>query len=393
MASTSTVSRFATLARGAIGARVARVARVAFVAFVVACSRADSERPSVSNTDTGFRGVVLSPPYAKPDFTLTDFDGRRFDFRRETEGKVALLFFGYTHCPDVCPLHAANVAAVLRDLPPEQAGEIRFVFVTTDPERDTPARLKEWLGNFHPSFVGLSGSVDEINGVLSGLRMPPIERGPPTADSAGYLVGHGAQVIAFGKDGMARVEYPFGVRQEDWAHDLPRLARGEVPNAPMASRASAVPAGDGAALAAEALAAGTRAPIQVAGAVVPVPATLSEGALYLVLRNSGAEDTLAGIVSEAVTSAQVHETVRQPGGMMGMAPAADVVVRAGETLQLKPGGAHVMLFGFRRKPEVGESIPVLLRFRRAGDVVFAATVVPYTDVEAVLDRASAPPGK
>ncbi|MFN8580421.1 MAG: SCO family protein [Gemmatimonadaceae bacterium] len=101
---------------------------------------------------TGFRGVSLSNPITKPSFVLTGTNGQPWDFARETEGKVALLFFGYTHCPDVCPLHMANIAAVLKKMPFEQRDLIRVVFVTTDPARDTPERLKEWLGAIDPTF-------------------------------------------------------------------------------------------------------------------------------------------------------------------------------------------------------------------------------------------------
>lgn len=377
LASLSTVSRFAT---------------AALIAFAVACARGDSAKTEASASDTGFRGVVISPPIPKPDFTLTDFHGRPFDFRKGTEGKVTLLFFGYTHCPDVCPLHAANIAAVLRLLPPEERAMIRFVFVSTDPDRDTPSRLQEWLGNFDSGFIGLTGPVEEINRILYGLRMPPVQRDTRARDSASYLVGHGAQVLAFGKDGMARTEYPFGIRQEDWAHDLPKLARGEVPNAPAAgaTAGAALPRSPGDS--ATPLVGGA-APIQVVAAIVPSPATASEGALYLVLRNVGSDDTLTSVSSPATESAEVHQTMQGNGGMVRMAPASEVVVRGGETLQMAPGGTHVMLLGFTRKPATGESIPIQLRFRHAGDIVLAANVVPYADVTSILDRATASSGK
>ncbi|HEY7573705.1 MAG TPA: SCO family protein, partial [Thermoanaerobaculia bacterium] len=94
------------------------------------------------------RGTELDPSWPKPDFTLTDTEGGPFDFRARTDGFVTLLFFGYTHCPDVCPVHMANIAAVLADLDYADRARIRVVFVTTDPERDTPGRLREWLDRF-----------------------------------------------------------------------------------------------------------------------------------------------------------------------------------------------------------------------------------------------------
>lgn len=173
----------------------------------------------------GWSGRMLEEPLARPDFVLTDTRGEPFDFRAETEGDVTLLFFGYTHCPDVCPVHMANLAEVLRDLPLEVSRRVRVVFVTTDPARDTPERLREWLGAMHPRFVGLTGSRAEIRAVEEGLGLAPSVVAEPaeSGDPSDYFVGHAAQVLAFSADGPARLAYPWGTRQRDWLRDLPRL--------------------------------------------------------------------------------------------------------------------------------------------------------------------------
>lgn len=170
---------------------------------------------------TGYRGWTMPRPQEKVDFTLTDTEGEPFDFRAETEGYLTLLFFGYTYCPDVCPIHMANIGAVLDDFPFEVRNQIKVVFVTTDPERDTPERLRLWLDNFDASFIGLRGGRDEVNEIQIALGLPAsvIEE----TEGGGYLVGHSARVLAFTKDNLAHVAYPFGTRQADWAHDLPKL--------------------------------------------------------------------------------------------------------------------------------------------------------------------------
>lgn len=350
---------------------------------LAACGRGDADKGEKFAVTTGFRGVLTDPPREKPDFTLTDFNGAPFDFREQTAGKVTLLFFGYTHCPDICPLHVANVSAVLKRLPFEAREAIRFVFVTTDPARDTPERLKEWLGAFDPTFIGLRGTEEEVNRILFTMRMPPIQKDPAAAGSTEYLVGHAAQVLAFGIDGKSRLEYPFGIRQEDWAQDLPRLARGELPTGVQPSGPGAVdlkPLGERADVPAT--------PIRVAAALVPQPASTTEGALYLVLRNGSAEDTLVAVSSEAVQKAELHETMPGDHQQMGhMMPVKEVVVRPGELLQFAPGGRHVMLMGFTKRPAVGETIPVRLRFRQAGDLVLAANVVSYAELERMLAAA------
>lgn len=174
------------------------------------------------------RGTVLPEPWPKPDFTLTATDGRPYDFRRETDGFVTLLFFGYTNCPDVCPVHMANIAAVLRQLPPPTASRIKVVFVTTDPDRDTPERVRSWLGTFDHRFVGLVGPLDTVNAIQREARLAAaMKLEQQGARGGGYLVGHAAQVVAYTPDNRAHVVYPFGTRQTDWAHDLPRLVEGD----------------------------------------------------------------------------------------------------------------------------------------------------------------------
>ncbi len=170
---------------------------------------------------TGYRGILLADADSRPDFVLTDVRGDAFDFRAETEGKLALLFFGYTYCPDICPVHMASLAAVKRDLSVSEQRGMRVIFVTADPRRDTPERLREWLGNFDRDFVGLRGSEAEVDSIMMSLGLPPAIR--DTASGPDYAVGHASQVIAFPPGDGFRVIYPFGTRQADWKHDLPRL--------------------------------------------------------------------------------------------------------------------------------------------------------------------------
>jgi len=171
------------------------------------------------------RGSLMETPIAKPDLTLTDTNGEAFDLRAETDGYLTLIFFGYTHCPDVCPVHMANLGAVYGNLTPEVRDRTKVVFISTDPERDTSERLRSWLDNFDRAFIGLRGSLDDINAALSSMMLPGVAVIPGEHGSE-PMVGHPAAVLAFGPDGLARVRYPFGVRQADWAHDLPLLAKG-----------------------------------------------------------------------------------------------------------------------------------------------------------------------
>lgn len=172
---------------------------------------------------TDLAGTVLADPLPRPDFTLETARGEPYAFARETAGRVTLLFFGYTSCPDICPMHMAHIAAVLRKLTPDVARQVHVVMVTVDPERDSPQRLRRWLDQFDPSFVGLTGSPEQLAAAQRSLRMPPAVK---QGEGPDYLVGHAAYVIAFTADDTAHVIYPAGTRQSDWARDLPLLISG-----------------------------------------------------------------------------------------------------------------------------------------------------------------------
>jgi protein SCO1/2 len=109
--------------------------------------------PAQQDRSDRYRGGLVTPPLLKPRFILTDTSGAPYDFWDRTEGSVALLFFGYANCPDQCPMHMANIGAALKKLPPGIAEQVKLVFVTTDPARDTTVGLRRWLDNLDTHFV------------------------------------------------------------------------------------------------------------------------------------------------------------------------------------------------------------------------------------------------
>ena len=200
------------------------LAAVGFLAFVPGCRMEAPERAEARQRaeETGFRGRVVQDPGPRPDFVLSDARGGTFDFREQTRGHVALLFFGYTHCPDICPIHMSSIAEVKRDLGSEIARDLKVVFVTVDPARDTPERIVSWLEGFDPEFVGLYGDPAVVDSTQMDLGLPPAMV-PDTADPD-YLVGHGSPVLAWPVGDGVRVSFPQGTRQADWRHDLETLA-------------------------------------------------------------------------------------------------------------------------------------------------------------------------
>lgn len=195
--------------------------------LLAACSPTSSTASLQAQTPDlapGFNGVAVEDAPQMPEAEFVDADGEPFDLRAAVADKPTLVYFGYTNCPDVCPVHLANIAAALRagSVRPEQ---LNVVFVTTDPARDTPEVLDDYMANFHPSFIGLTTSENEIERVMAALDLP----GPvleKTSESAlEYTVGHPLQVLAFDRGGFARIAYPFGTRQSQWVEDLPKIVR------------------------------------------------------------------------------------------------------------------------------------------------------------------------
>lgn len=183
------------------------------------------EQTTEAQDTTTYRGGLVSPPLPKPKFTLTDTSGAPFDFFAKTQGKLTLLFFGYTHCDDVCPLQMQMIARALKKVPPGIASNSTVVFVTTDPERDSPAVLRAWLDHFDKRFVGLTGSQSAVDAAQIAANLPPARKSAVRPDGD-YEVGHSSFVFTYTRDNLAHLVYPAGVQQEDFVHDLPLLAEG-----------------------------------------------------------------------------------------------------------------------------------------------------------------------
>jgi protein SCO1/2 len=178
--------------------------------------------------------TVLDKPFEKPDLVLTDTQGKKYDLREETDGKPTLIYFGYTNCPDVCPLTMSNIAVAKKQLAQDkqlsQAAKdsLRIVFVTTDPERDTASALGKWLKGIDSDIVGLTGDFPTIQ---AGARTLGISIEEPTKDKNGKVVSaHGTQVIAFSpKTDAGYVLYGEEATVDDYTKDLPKLIKGQKP--------------------------------------------------------------------------------------------------------------------------------------------------------------------
>ncbi|MCG6494840.1 SCO family protein [Kitasatospora sp. A2-31] len=215
-------------------ARTARLAGAAAVALaaaltLTACgSGGGSGSPAKvtqQKTDSPYDGTVLSKHFDKPELQLTDTSGQPFDLRQKTKGRSTLLFFGYTSCPDVCPTTMGDIGVAMKKLSPEERQKVDVVFVSTDPQRDTPQVLRTWLDSMGGDFIGLTGDLAKVKAAAKSLGIM-IE--DPVVNADGTVTStHGAQVLAFlPSDDKAHVLYLSGTEEKTYEHDLPLLAKG-----------------------------------------------------------------------------------------------------------------------------------------------------------------------
>ncbi|KMN38018.1 photosynthetic protein synthase I [Chromobacterium sp. LK1] len=180
--------------------------------WLAACS---PEEPKLDLKGTDVAGASIGG-----DFTLTDHQGQRRSLS-QYQGKVVVLFFGYTHCPDVCPTTMLEYAAAVKQLG-DKAGEVQVLFVSIDPERDTPQVLAGYVPHFNRSFVGLTGTAGEVEQIKNQYKIVAQRVSQP---GGGYSVDHSAGSYLLDKKGRLRVFEAYGTPSASLAHDIGQLLR------------------------------------------------------------------------------------------------------------------------------------------------------------------------
>lgn len=165
---------------------------------------------------------TFSPPRVAPELALSATDGAPFKLA-SYRGKVVVLEFGYTHCVDVCPVSLAVLAQARKKLGAAGA-ELQVVFVTVDPERDSVARLRSYLAQFDPSFVGLSGTPAQVAAVLKAYGITATRKAVDGAPGE-YTMHHSSYLYFIDPQGMQRALMPFGRPAADVVHDVALLLK------------------------------------------------------------------------------------------------------------------------------------------------------------------------
>lgn len=298
----------------------------------------------------GFRTGAFEPARPAPDFALPATGGAEFRLSG-ARGKVVLLTFGYTNCPDVCPTVLAELAQVRARLGGE-AGRVQVLYVSVDPERDTTARLRAYVQVFDTTFLGLTGSTAELEPVWKAYGVSIARREIPGAGPRAYGVHHTASVYVVDTEGRLRVMAPFGTPVDDLVHDVRVLLAAAPAQASSSIRLD-------------------RPWVRRAPAIAD---TESNTAAYVTIVNGGrAADALLSATADVATSVEIHET-RNMSGMMMMGPVLGIPVPPAARVELKPGGYHLMLIGLKHALGPGQTVTLTLVFQRAGPITARAPV-------------------
>ncbi|MBI3574222.1 MAG: SCO family protein [Gammaproteobacteria bacterium] len=169
-----------------------------------------------------FKGTDISGVEWGGDFTLTAHTGSRVKVS-DFKGRVLILFFGYTHCPDICAPTLARLASLMQQLGPE-AERVQVLFVTVDPKHDTIEQLAGFVPKFHPAFIGLTGTAQEIGRVARDYKVAYAEN--PGSASSQILVDHSGGMLVKDATGKLRLLFRNDTSVDDMAHDVRRLLKG-----------------------------------------------------------------------------------------------------------------------------------------------------------------------
>lgn len=169
-----------------------------------------------------FHGSLIQEPYAAPDFSLPDGKGGEFHLASQ-RGRVVLLFFGFTNCPDVCPTTLADLKQVRKMLGAD-ADKLQVVFITVDPERDTTARSSAYAAGFDPTFAGLSGSEQQLSPVWQSYGVYRKLNKTSPSDTT-YEVEHSSQVYLVDESGNLRLTFSYGTPIDDIYQDVRQILK------------------------------------------------------------------------------------------------------------------------------------------------------------------------
>ncbi|HLT21201.1 MAG TPA: SCO family protein [Thermomicrobiales bacterium] len=205
--------------------RMAMIFVLGFTLLILAAVLAQHFANTTAGSEPAFTGLAVEPPRELPPLELQRADGGIWS-SAELNGRLAMFFFGYTNCPDVCPLTLSRAKQAIAQLG-DDAARVDFYFVTVDPERDTPRRLGMYVGQFDPTITALTGTPAQLEAAMAAFGV--VAQQVPTGSEAGYAVDHTATSFLI-DDGAIRLLYGHDTPAADLAADL-RAILAERPRA------------------------------------------------------------------------------------------------------------------------------------------------------------------
>ncbi len=285
-----------------------------------------------------FHGIISQSKPRAADFTLTGHTGKPVSLG-DFQGKLVMLYFGYTYCPGICPTTLAEIAQALQTLGPKEAEKVQVLMISVDPERDTPDRMAAYLAHFNAAFLGLTGTPEAIATAAASYGIYYKKYAGATADS--YLVDHTSMVIVVDQKGLVRFLFPFGTPAPAMADDLAALLH------------DAAPASDG-------------PQIQVENAWGrSLPSMVTDSDFYMAIRNMGnTTDKLIGGHSPACGMVMLYEGYQTPQGVMGMRPVQGGFIEipphgpGGTQSRRPPHHVHGQETGFYVRPKLAADVGI-----------------------------------
>jgi len=320
--------------------RTILVAAVAVIAIVTGTwlSFQVASPPAVPNVAT-----VLPAGNKLPDFSLLDHTGAEIG-RDVFAGHWSLLFFGFTHCPDICPMTLQVLSDARKQLQAKGHDPLpRIVLVSVDPERDTPEKLAQYVGYFGENNLGITGDLDELTKFTGELGIW-FEKSEPEGDT--YAVNHSAAVLMITPDMQFRALFGAPHKAENYVHDLPIIMSRTDDTAPI-----------------------TVSEVAIAR---PKPGMQMTAGYFTLSNHTSQEIVVSEVRSPQFGSVQMHESVIDDG-IARMAELDDFVLQAGSTVEFRPGGKHLMLM-----QAVEDLDEVTLEFF-AGESIILSVNVKVTD--------------
>lgn len=186
--------------------RIALIISAVFLVSLFAFSFLQSQKTDTAPEVQRGQALVGGP------FTLVNQEGETVT-EQSFGDKLLLIYFGFTYCPDICPTELSTLTQALDELSKDERAQIQPLFVTVDPTRDTPEAMKAYLSNFHPDFIGLTGSTEQVTAALQGWRVYWAKVDDPSS-SAGYTYDHSALTYVMDKNNMYLAHITFGATPE-----------------------------------------------------------------------------------------------------------------------------------------------------------------------------------